>query len=96
MDTRRQLSHSEQQEAMRSLQAGLVLAGLTSDQVSNHALALDGALSGPQTTAVLAGERACTAHEHNVLAQAINDHLVERGEDHPVRYSRELSDVGGD
>jgi hypothetical protein len=95
MDVWRELSGFEQMESLRSLAAGLILAGLSIEQLGVDALTLDGALSGPQTAAVLAGNRRCTAHEHDVLAQAINDHLVGRGGDHTVRYSDELGGVGG-
>lgn len=29
------------------------------------------------------------AHEHTVIAQALNEHFLDRGEDHPVAYTVE-------
>ena len=31
--------------------------------------------------------------EHNVIAQAINEHFIERGDDHPVAYSAPAEDT---
>lgn len=95
MDSQQQLSQSEQLEAVRSLQAGLKLGEISIEQVCANAAALDGALTGVEVAAVLEGARTCTAHEHDVVAQAINDQFIDGGGDHPVRYSDELGRVGG-
>ncbi len=34
----------------------------------------------------LAGERVPSDRDHDFLAQALNDHFVERGLDHPMEY----------
>jgi hypothetical protein len=36
------------------------------------------------------GDQAATPREHDVLASALNDYFVERGEDHPVPLWHEL------
>ncbi len=95
MNPGRELNQGEQREAVRSLSAGLMLAEMSVEQLCCNAASLDGALGPADVREVLAGTRRCTAHEHDVLAQAINDRSVDRGENHPVRYSHELAAPGG-
>lgn len=86
----RRLSRAEQRESVQTLRAGMALADMPAEQLWHRAVALDGALSEADVVAVLDGLRVLTAHEHDVLAQALNDHFVVDGGNHPVRYSAEL------
>ena len=95
-DPQRLLSEAEQREAVRSLRAGLVLGNMPVEQLWRNLVEVSGVLTWPQVQQVLAGERICTAYEHDALAQAANDHFIDRDENHPVRYSGELGSVGGD
>jgi hypothetical protein len=73
------------------LRTGLALSTLGFAELWTAQLALGGALSKQELRAVLLGDRELTAHEHDVVAQALNDHFTERGQNHPVPYSDELT-----
>lgn len=44
-------------------------------------------------TAILEDRQPRTAHEHDVIAQALNDTFLDRHQDHPVRYSAQIGDA---
>lgn len=73
-----------------ALRAGFALSDLDLDQLWAGYLGLGGALSVGQLREVLAGEREISDHEHDTVAQALNDHFVVKGQDHPVSYSDDL------
>ncbi|WP_132430468.1 hypothetical protein [Pseudonocardia endophytica] len=93
-DPARRLSPPEQRAAAEALRAGLALSGLDVGDLWRASIALDQDAVPPAELHRILQSREdavrLTAHEHDVLAQALNDHFVERGDGHPVRYSTEL------
>ena len=45
-----------------------------------------GTASAAQIEAYARGQLPNDSYQHNLIAQAINDHFTDLGEDHPVRY----------
>jgi hypothetical protein len=73
-----------------SLRAGLALSGMSYERLWFDYLGLGGTFGLKSLIAVLQGEREISAHEHNMIAQALNEHFTERGHNHPVAYAHEL------
>ncbi|WP_345427082.1 hypothetical protein [Pseudonocardia xishanensis] len=75
-----------------SLRAGFALSELDLAQLWIASLTLGGTLSQAELEAALRGELSLSGHEHDVVAQAINDYFTERGQNHPVAYSVEIEE----
>jgi hypothetical protein len=75
------------------LRAGLALSDLELSQLWAAYLGIGGSLTATELTEALYGQRALSEHEHDVVAQALNDYFVSRGQDHPVAYSDDLNDL---
>jgi len=81
---------------MRTVRAGSTLAAdlaVTSLSVSEiwaHYLALGGNHGIRELEEYLYRANAWSPQEHDVLAQALNDHFIELGQGHPASYSDEL------
>ncbi len=56
--------------------------------------AFGGTMTLVELTQALRGERVVSDHEHDLLAQALNDDFTGRGHDHPVPYAEDLEDPG--
>lgn len=80
-----------------ALRAGLALSHLGVDDLWHACMGIGLNLDRAELEAVLDGRRRASNHEHDVIAQALNDHFLERGQDHPVAYSDDLdpTDHGG-
>jgi hypothetical protein len=52
--------------------------------------ALGGTLDGSDPRATVQGARTPTAHEHDVIAQALNEYFLDHGLSSPVVYSEGL------
>jgi hypothetical protein len=91
MDHERRSNRVDQQASEMSLRAGLALSGLSHDQLWLRCLAVGGTFSCDEFEAALSGRRWLTTYEHDVIAQALNDYFVERGQNHPVAYADELT-----
>lgn len=93
-DPGRLLSRPEQRNAVEALRAGLALSDFDVTDLSMATVMLDrDTLCPAELARVLQGEAGAarlTAHEHDVLAQALNDHFLDLGAGNPVRYSAEL------
>lgn len=81
--------------SVRALLEGLERAHWGTVELWRAALGTGGSFSRGDIDEILAGRLVPTSHEHDVLASALNDHFVGRGEDHPVSYWRELSNGDG-
>jgi len=73
-----------------ALRAGFALSRLEIGELWVAYAILGGSLDVEELEAVLDGRRRATNHEHDTIAQALNDHFTERGQDHPVAYSEDL------
>jgi hypothetical protein len=74
-----------------ALRAGLSLSDLDFDQLWASYVGLGGAMSHSELQAVLEGSRDISDHEHDTIAQALNDHFIVKGQNHPVSYSDDLA-----
>lgn len=92
MDPTHWLDEGEQQLSSEALRTGLAMSGLDVDALWSQCVALGSIPGGDWLEAVLDGTRARTAHEHDLVAQALNDHFVADQGDHPVRYATDLTD----
>lgn len=75
-----------------SLRDGLDLSGLSFGQLWLLYASVGGAGDELDIEAYVLGLLAPDSYEHDVIAQALNEHFLNRGEDHPVAYSREAVD----
>lgn len=69
-----------------SLSEGWDLSGLTLTELWLRYLAIGGTASPARLAAYAHGLLRPDSYQHNMIAQAINEHFIDRGEDHPVSY----------
>jgi hypothetical protein len=69
------------------LRDGLRLSGMTYAQLWIRYFELGGTGTLDQMREHLEREECPDRHEHNIIAQALNDSFVDQGQDHPVAYS---------
>jgi hypothetical protein len=80
----------DQRASEMSLRAGLALSGMTYEQLWVSYIGLGGMLDRDQLHASLEGKSPLSPYEHDMVAQALNDHFTDRGQNHPVAYAHEL------
>jgi hypothetical protein len=73
-----------------ALRAGLALSGLTTRQLWIAYFGLGGSKMPGELELALDGRGAVTDHEHDLIAQALNDHFIGTGQNHLVAYASEL------
>jgi hypothetical protein len=73
--------------ARRQLQAGLTRSGLSYQELWWRQVAVGGDASPLELEAYFLGLLTIGSHQHDVIAQALNEHFLDQGEDHPVPYS---------
>ena len=73
-----------------ALRAGLERAQWRSIDLWRATLGMGGDFTRHDIELFLNGKRSATRAEHDILASTFNDHFLDRNEDHPVRYWREL------
>ena len=69
-----------------SLRDGVERAGVTYEDLWLRQLALGGEAGSLEVEAYVLGLLIPDAHQHDVIAQALNECFLERGGDHPVAY----------
>jgi hypothetical protein len=69
-----------------TLQEGLDLADISIEQLWLEQVGLGGTVGLLETEAYVLGLLEADAYRHNLLAQALNEHFLEIGQDHPVAY----------
>jgi hypothetical protein len=69
-----------------SLSDGWDLSGLTLRELWLRYLAVGGTAGQTLVEAYARGQVPLDSHQHNMIAQAINEHFIDQGEDHPVGY----------
>lgn len=72
------------------LRSGVAVSGLHLDDLWTNCIALDGSLSLTDLREGLEGRHAFTDHQYNVVAQALNDRLVDLDLDHLVPYADDV------
>jgi hypothetical protein len=79
-----------------SLQDGMARSGMRFDELWLGQLALGGEASRLEVEAYVLGLLAADPYQHDLLAQALNECFLDRGEDHPVGYWSSASTDRGD
>lgn len=75
-----------------TLSEGMELAGLDVLQLWGRYVAVGGAADAAALDDLVRGRIPCSPHEHDLIAQAINESFLDLGSDSfPVAYSRKLS-----
>ena len=69
-----------------SLSEGWDLSGLTLTELWLRYLGVGGSATPARLAAYARGELHPGSHQHNLIAQAMNEYFTDRGEDHPVGY----------
>lgn len=64
-------------------------AGLTHGELWLRYFELGGMCTGLQLEAILYGALLASAHDHDVIAHALNERFVELGGNHPVPYAED-------
>lgn len=72
------------------LRSGLAMSGLTRHELWAACAGIGDSLTSGGLDAALAGEAVLTDYEYDVVAQAINDRLVDMDLDHLVPSSEEM------
>ena len=66
---------------------GVVASGMSVNEVWLRQIGVGGAAAEIEVEAYVLGLLEPSDHQHDVLAQAINEHFIAIGRDHPVAYS---------
>ena len=69
-----------------SLSDGWDLSGLTLEDLWMGYMTLGGTASAARVAAYARGRLRPDAYQHNLIAQAINEHFIGGEQDHPVAY----------
>jgi hypothetical protein len=70
-----------------SLEGGMEMSGMDYGQLWMRHISVGGDLDRLEVEAYVLGVLQPDAYRHNVLAQAINEHFMDQGGDHPVAYN---------
>jgi hypothetical protein len=76
----------QEQDRNLSLYDGLQLSGMTPAELWVSYYAVGGDAGELEVEAYALGLLQPDAHEHNLIAQALNETFLDEGQDHPVRY----------
>ena len=70
-----------------TLQDGMTRSDMTFEELWLRQISVGGQAAELEIEAYVLGLLQVDSYQHDVIAQALNEHFVERGEDHPVGYS---------
>lgn len=76
-----------------SLAEGAALARISISELWERYFAIGGTADAAELSARI-DDDAVSDHEHNLIAQALNEVFLDRGEDHPVAYRPRPADNG--
>jgi hypothetical protein len=79
-----------------ALRAGLSLSDLDIEELWAAYIGLGGSMSIGELVDLMDGRRLVSDHQHDVVAQALNDYFVDKGQDHLVSYASELDAAAAD
>jgi hypothetical protein len=74
-----------------SLRDGFDLSGMTVEQAWLRYVGLGGAEGPAELARQIRSPVAIDDYEHDVIAQALNEHFLDLGQDHPVGYSPRMA-----
>jgi len=75
-----------------SLRTGFSLSEMDLSELWVACIGLGGSFTKQRLEEGLRGTHTFSGRDHDVVAQALNDHFTERGQDHPVAYHDELAE----
>lgn len=79
-------------DAGLSLYQGTALSGLSYEEIWRRQSIFGGTASPLEVEAYILGLLRPDPHQHDLIAQAINEHFLDRGRNHPVAYSYRIQD----
>jgi hypothetical protein len=82
-----QQKEREKEHGRQQLEAGLIRSGLTYQELWWRQVAVGGNASPLELEAYLLGLLELDPHQHDLIAQALNEHFLDLGQDHPMPYS---------
>jgi hypothetical protein len=74
-------------QARMHLLAGMTRSGMSYRELWWRQVAVGGDASPLELEAYLLGLLRLDPYQHDLIAQALNEHFLEQGDDHPVPYS---------
>ncbi len=74
-----------------SLYQGAVMSGLSYEEIWTRQAVFGGTAGRLEVEAYVLGLLDPDPHQHDLIAQAINEHFLEQGGNHPVAYSTEVT-----
>ena len=77
----------QKERGFQTLEAGLTRSGLTYQELWWRQVAVGGDASPLELEAYLLGLLELDPHQHDLIAQALNEHFLDLGQDHPMPYS---------
>jgi hypothetical protein len=78
-----------------TLRDGFDLCGMTVEQAWVRYVGLGGNEGPAEMARRIRGPVGIDDYEHDLIAQALNEHFLDLGQDHPVRYSLAMADTPG-
>jgi hypothetical protein len=72
------------------------LSDLDVEELWTAYVGLGGSMTTGELVDLLDGRRLVSDHEYDVVAQALNDYFVDRGQNHPVSYASDLDVAAAD
>ncbi len=69
-----------------SLEDGMALSGMDYEELWVRQVGVGGEIGSLEIEAYVLGVLTPDAYRHNLIAQAMNEHFLDLGEDHPVAY----------
>lgn len=76
-----------------TLQEGMSRSGMSFTELWLRQLGIGGEAGRLEVEAYVLGLLVVDPHQHDVLAQALNEHFIEQDRDHPVGYWSEIPAV---
>jgi hypothetical protein len=68
------------------IREGLDLSGMSFYELWLRQISVGGTASAEEVEAYVLGLLRLDPYQHDLIAQAINEHFIELGQDHPVQY----------
>jgi hypothetical protein len=73
-------------EPTMGLHEGMLLSGMTYGELWLRQIAVGGTAAELEVEAYVLGLLSADSYQHNLIAQALNEHFIELGKNHPVGY----------
>ena len=81
------MSTDEDELGRRQLEFYMNHSGLTIDELWLRQISIGGDADALEVEAYVLGLLRLDPYQHDIIAQALNEHFLDQGQDHPVPYS---------